>query len=546
MMSVVRKEGERSIHELKSESELAALNQGATGDDSETSRAHTALVVSDCTTESRRQEDAQYIVPQARDANARVRREPDVVEIFRTEVIVMGRVAVALAVVLISIGFTLSVGGSPIFEPIPEQVTQEGFYFRSLLLDAFVSDPIYSFDELAWTLTGTQHIAFHRSGNRILISILDAEWSGTETARFEVCNPVGECASQDVVFTVTPENDAPNLTLRNQVVSSGELFPPIRLSDVVIDIDDPLETLVWSLPDLEHVRFEIGDNVLSISPKTENWVGVETAIVRVCDPEGECDSSEIQVVRATPEMLAITRVSSSGFLLRTGGMAVAIDALLSYDAHPDTRQLLEAASPPYDPNLILVTHSHFDHFDARVTATHLRVNEKAILVGPTDVVADILELSPEIDEARLISVELDPGGSVVLEIGNLKVDVFDFPHSPNRATVNLGYIVHINGYSVLHTGDLTLDAWDDIAVHPAAHRDVNVALINSNIMPRASARPFVQSIAADWYIGIHYRAAELQTACASARSLYDNVRCFLEAEGTLYFVPNALNRESGE
>ena len=348
------------------------------------------------------------------------------------------------------------------------------------------------------------------------------------------------------MFTVTEENDAPDLSLGNQVVSSGELFPPIRLSDVVIDIDDPLETLIWSLPDLEHVMFEISDDMLSITPKIDEWAGVETAVIQVCDPEGECDSCEIQIVRTTPEMLAITRVSSSGFLLRTGDTAVAIDALLSYDVHPNTRQLLETATPPYDPNLILVTHSHFDHFDARVTATHLRVNEKAILVGPSDVVADILELSPEIDETRLISVELDPGGSIALEIGNLMVDVFDFPHSPNRATANLGYIVHINGYSILHTGDLTLDAWDDITVHPATHRDVNVALINSNIMPRASSRPFVQSIAADWYIGMHYRTAALQSACVSVRTLYDNVRCFLEAEGTLYFVPNALNQDAGE
>ena len=110
-----------------------------------------------------------------RNVNACVRREAVEDEIVRTRVIVMGRIAVVLAVILVSVGFALPVGGSPIFEPIPEQVTQEGFYFRSLLLDAFVSDPIYSFDELVWTLTGTQHIAFHRSGTRVLISIVHTE-----------------------------------------------------------------------------------------------------------------------------------------------------------------------------------------------------------------------------------------------------------------------------------------------------------------------------------------------------------------------------------
>jgi|GEM_PF-1819262 len=424
---------------------------------------------------------------------------------------------------------------APTLEPIDEQTAPEGLYFGSLVLPDYVHDPEFSFTDLEWTIEGGDLISLVVAGERLFASTRDAEWSGSETLSIQVCNPNGECAVQEVTYTVTAVNDAPVLLLSSQVVDASDAFTPISLTSVVTDVDHALGDLVWELPATEAFQFEIDGDDLLIELRDDEWTGVEIVTIGVCDPDGACSAQTIQVVRSNPQLLSITRTSSSGVLLQAASLTVAIDALTRYDTRPQTIELLESATPPYRPDVLLVTHSHYDHFSAEVAAAHLLANPDAVLVGPQDVVDEIRALAAQVPDRQLHGLSLDVGGSSTLAFESIEVVAFDFPHSPDRATLNYGYLVRMAGYSILHTGDLMLEGWDDITAHPAVGQEIDVALLNSNLLPSPAARPFVETLQSTWVVRVHDRSASLATPCTQVLASYDNARCFRHAEDTLYF-----------
>ena len=430
---------------------------------------------------------------------------------------------------------TLLANEPPVLEDIPEQITREGFSFVAIQLLPLVSDADHPFSELTWAVEGSEHIHLSLFGNRAFISLSDPEWSGTEVGRIEVCDPAGACAIQNVVFTVTSVNDPPVLLMSDQIVEAAEAFMPIPISELVSDVDHELAALTWNFSNSEQLFMEIGSQGLTILPSSSDWTGVETVAVTVCDPDGACDSREIQVARTVPEMLSITRVSVAGFMLRVGDTTVAIDALLTYGVSPATVPLLETATPPFDPDLILVTHSHFDHFSEYVTAAHMLANEEAILMGPLDVVDSVRRIEPSLDESRFVAIELGFGESTTIEVAGITIEAIEHPHSANRSSYNLGYIVHLGGYSVLHTGDLVLEALDDITNHALSGRAVDVALIPSYIMTSSRWHPFIHSIQAATFIPIHLSEGLLSSTCGVVRGFFENVRCFLTPSQTLFF-----------
>jgi L-ascorbate metabolism protein UlaG (beta-lactamase superfamily) len=87
-----------------------------------------------------------------------------------------------------------------------------------------------------------------------------------------------------------------------------------------------------------------------------------------------------------PPELHVTALGNEGFLVEVGSSTVIVDGLyrgLRGYVAPTEQQLRarERAEPPFDVmDLVLATHHHPDHFDAKVVASHLKSNPRAVIV----------------------------------------------------------------------------------------------------------------------------------------------------------------------
>lgn len=176
----------------------------------------------------------------------------------------------------------------------------------------------------------------------------------------------------------------------------------------------------------------------------------------------------------------VTYVANEGFLIEAAGKKVLVDALFSdpsldFCHVPDAATLrqLEAAEAPFDAiDLILVTHEHVDHFDARVVLRHLSADAATVAVGPPQMVSALRAHSDWSDELaeRVREIDLQVLHSTRLTIHGVGLDVLRLRHSQylevlaesgierdrHAGVENLAYLVNFGGFQIAHVGDALL------------------------------------------------------------------------------------------
>ena len=93
-------------------------------------------------------------------------------------------------------------------------------------------------------------------------------------------------------------------------------------------------------------------------------------------------SSGAPMVKTVPQLLAgIVHLSDNDIRFRTAeGINIFVDPVTG----PKDEKVVKTGM--VKPDLILITHSHGDHFQPAVLQEYLKLNPKAVLAGPTDVV----------------------------------------------------------------------------------------------------------------------------------------------------------------
>ena len=117
----------------------------------------------------------------------------------------------------------------------------------------------------------------------------------------------------------------------------------------------------------------------------------------------------------------VTYIANEGFLIEVGSQKIMIDAIfddrsISYAHVPDeeTLSLMQASKAPFDDiDLLLVTHSHRDHFSVAPVLEHLKSNPSCVLIGPPQVVKGLKIVEPEFekDDLKVREVDLDLFGT---------------------------------------------------------------------------------------------------------------------------------------
>src|SRR5437879_2535473 len=109
------------------------------------------------------------------------------------------------------------------------------------------------------------------------------------------------------------------------------------------------------------------------------------------------------------------------------------------------------------PEVVLVTHIHGDHFSSRTVGLHLENNKAAVLVSSQQVVNAMKNDFAGYNRIRSQIREVTPAWKQrqSLQENGVRIDVLGLRHGGEEFHVvqNLGYVVHLGSWTLLHVGD---------------------------------------------------------------------------------------------
>jgi len=231
----------------------------------------------------------------------------------------------------------------------------------------------------------------------------------------------------------------------------------------------------------------------------------------------------VGVAALAAEPVTLTFVAGSGYIVSQGNFKVAIDGLTSLETTAATQTLMAAAQSPFDVDLILVTHSDPDHFNASLIASNMVANPLTILIGPANVVRAVLAQAPTLDPARLIVVHPGLSSPQTVEAAGLSIDVFSFPLPGPE---NVGYRFRVGGLAFADPGDLNFDTIASDFARTGWTETPPDVLILPYFLFNAEYRAVIPTCPARLYVPTHAQLGSLALACETARGVTDRVLCF--------------------
>jgi hypothetical protein len=371
--------------------------------------------------------------------------------------------------------FTVTaVNDTPEVADIPDQTITEGQDFAAISLDNYVTDVDDHDSVMIWTHWGETELTVDITDRVATISVPNYDWNGSETIWFKACDPGGACDSNEAIFTVTAENDTPEVAdIPDQTITEGQDFATINLDDYVTDVDDHDSVMTWTHWGEADLLVDITDRIATISVPSPDWDGSENIWFKACDPGGLCDSNEAIftvlesdfTIDVTPETVAVVRGDSGEYdIVLTSINGFASDCTLEVSGHPD------GSTPTFDPSVVVPTGSSIltieipdtttsDTFDLTITATEV---DKGIVRSDTVVLIVLLP-------TWSFMVDASPDTQVVTKGNPTTYDVTIIP--------NVGFSAACTLYLV--EDSLPAGATADFAPNPILPNETSTLTINT-------------------------------------------------------------------
>jgi L-ascorbate 6-phosphate lactonase len=156
--------------------------------------------------------------------------------------------------------------------------------------------------------------------------------------------------------------------------------------------------------------------------------------------------------RLEPDLAALWFLGQSGFLLRAGGIAVAIDPYLSDSVKAVAPEFARRVPVPLDPrdlrvDVFVVTHNHFDHLDPE-TIRPYGWKDSTTFIAPRLASLELLKLGVPSRSIRTTDVGQQT------RVGDLLVDgVFAVPTGADVLDTTGYHFRFPNGRTVCHLSD---------------------------------------------------------------------------------------------
>ncbi len=174
------------------------------------------------------------------------------------------------------------------------------------------------------------------------------------------------------------------------------------------------------------------------------------------------------------DSLAITFVANEGFLVTHDSTKILVDALFGsaerpYAVFPSAALVaqMEAARPPFDDvDLVLTTHPHDDHFQARTVAALLARSPGAVFLSTGPAVGAVVGLDSALAARAHVVTPARMHARRTARIGPVEVEAMWVDHG-RPDFENLAFALRWNGVSLLHLGDSLLEEYEHQQWSPA-------------------------------------------------------------------------------
>ncbi|MEI6456596.1 MAG: MBL fold metallo-hydrolase [bacterium] len=222
----------------------------------------------------------------------------------------------------------------------------------------------------------------------------------------------------------------------------------------------------------------------------------------------------------------ITYIANEGFLLETAKHKILIDALFGNiegnwcDQPGDSLMnlMFNGIKPFNDIEIILVTHSHSDHFWAPLIINFLQKNSNAVLVCPEQV-NEVLMKNKEYASVSGNIHALRSGTifDTTLFIREASIRVLRLKHGSwyekdsvsgksidlHQNVENFGYMIKADGFTFLHTGDGSVENKTQFSRYDLAAGEIDVAFFDRVFLKPEGLKLIEENIHAKNIIFMH-------------------------------------------
>jgi len=241
----------------------------------------------------------------------------------------------------------------------------------------------------------------------------------------------------------------------------------------------------------------------------------------------------------------VTYIANEGVLIESGEKRIVIDGFHRFyrDAYAfppdDLRLKMEKGEGSWGSiDLILVSHTHGDHFSAESVAAHLESSRNAILISSPQVTDAVSSLTGEKEDiaSRIRTIPYEWKTESSADAG-VAVRVLNLRHGSERfrSMQNLGHVVELGGLKFLHIGDadMTDENFESYRLHEAG---IDVAFIPYWFLLSSEGRDLVRrQFKPRHIVAVHISPSEAEEVRKQLADIDPSIRAFTKIMETAEF-----------
>ena len=257
------------------------------------------------------------------------------------------------------------------------------------------------------------------------------------------------------------------------------------------------------------------------------------------------------------DSISVTYIANCGYLVEIDGQKIIMDGLfkLGHNRYPtpdiSTQKLLVSNQHPFDNiSLILVSHTHEDHFDNEMVMNCMLNNKSATLLCPQQVIDRLSENRTIFNKIKTRIVECTPDTftSQLIHIGDIEIHACRLAHPGERYkdTQNIAFLVSLSNKSVFHTADIDPAQIDKYTGIKISEYNVDIGLINEDFAKIENAQLAREFINAKYNVAMHLPesiAIGWMDSIKDKPDLFSNPYIFLKKMENKVFQGNQENTD---
>ena len=171
----------------------------------------------------------------------------------------------------------------------------------------------------------------------------------------------------------------------------------------------------------------------------------------------------VEITGAAKSDIKITYIANMGFMVSSASKTVMIDALFGTSSSylfpsPLVLDKINQLNKPFESvDLMLVTHTHPDHFSAPMVAEYLSKNSSVKVVCNHSALLELSKIeNNKVDASRIVGLTPDLYKSIDTTVNDIDVKILRLRHTGGDGQAeNLGFLFNLDGVKILHVGDAT-------------------------------------------------------------------------------------------